>query len=39
MDNQKISKAVEESAKLLRDNPHWTYMQVIEKIKEGIRNE
>lgn len=36
-DNKKITTAVEEAARLLRENPSWTYKQAIQKAKELIK--
>lgn len=36
-DKKKLTTAVEEAARLSRDNPSWTYKQAIEKAKELIR--
>ena len=35
--DKKIADRVEEAARLLRDNPHWTYKQAIDKAKELIK--
>jgi len=34
MDNNKIAKAVEEAARLLRENPSWSYKKAIEQAKK-----
>jgi len=34
MDNKKITKAVEEAAKLLRENPSWSYKRAIDVAKK-----
>jgi len=34
MDNKKIAKAVEEAARLLRENPSWSYKRAIDTAKE-----
>jgi len=35
-DNKIIANIVDEAARLLRDNPDWTYKQAIDKAKELI---
>ncbi len=39
MTKAKITTAVEEAARLLRENPHWTYKKAIDKAKEMIADE
>lgn len=39
MDDKKIMMAVEEAARLLRENPEWTYKKALEKAKEMILDE
>ena len=40
-DKRKITTAVDEAARLLKENPHWTYKKAMRKAKEllyGIEN-
>ncbi|WP_313232480.1 hypothetical protein [Tissierella praeacuta] len=39
MNKTKIITISEEAAKLLRENPTWTYKKAIDKAKEMISNE
>lgn len=39
MDENRITMIVDEAARLLRENPGWTYRQAIEKAEEMILNE
>lgn len=39
MTEKQISNAVEQAARLLRENPDWTYKKAIDKAKEMISNE
>lgn len=39
MTKKQITTAVEEAARLLRENPSWTYKKAIAKAKEVIGNE
>lgn len=39
MTKKQITSAVEEVARLLRENPTWTYKKAIDKAKEMISNE
>ncbi len=40
MTDRRIAEVVEEAAKLLRENPDWTYKKAIEAAKKGdIDNE
>ena len=34
-----IKRGTEEAARLLRENPSWTYKQAIDKAKEVIQDE
>jgi len=34
MDENRITMIVDEAARLLRENPDWTYKEAIEKAKE-----
>lgn len=34
MTKAKITTTVEEAARLLRENPHWTYKKAIDKAKD-----
>lgn len=36
-EGKKIATAVDEAARLLRENPTWTYKQAIEKAKELLK--
>lgn len=36
-DKKRITTAVEEAARLLRENPDWTYKQAIEKARELVK--
>ena len=35
-EGKKITTAVEEAARLLRENPHWTYKKAIDTAKERM---
>lgn len=39
MTKVQITTAVEEAARLLRENPDWTYKKAIDKAKEMITDE
>jgi len=39
MDENRITMIVDEAARLLRENPDWTYKEAIEKAKGMILNE
>ncbi|MDR7856329.1 hypothetical protein [Tissierella sp.] len=39
MTKKQITTAVEEAARLLRENPDWTYKRAIARAKEMISNE
>ena len=39
MTEKQVTTAVEEAARLLRENPSWTYKKAIERAKEVICNE
>ena len=39
MTKTQISTVVEEAARLLRENPSWTYKKAIAKAKEVIQDE
>lgn len=39
MTKQQITDAIEEVARLLIENPSWTYKKAIDKAKEMISNE
>lgn len=36
MTKKQITTAVEEAARLLRENPDWTYKKAIDKAKESL---
>lgn len=36
IDKKKIATVAEEAARLLKENPRWTYKQAIEKAKETL---
>lgn len=36
MNSKKITEVVEEAARLLRENPSWTYKKAIETAKEVL---
>lgn len=38
MTKKQITTAVDEAARLLRENPDWTYKKAIDKAKELIEN-
>ena len=37
MTEKQISNAVEEAARLLRENPDWTYKKAIDEAKEYLK--
>lgn len=37
MTKKQITTAVDEAARLLRENPDWTYKKAIDKAKESLR--
>ncbi|WP_236913310.1 hypothetical protein [Clostridium sp. Cult1] len=39
MDEKRITAAVGEAARLLRENPEWTYIKATDKAKEELSNE
>ena len=39
MAKEQITTAVEEAARLLRENPTWTYQEAIEKAKKMVADE
>ena len=38
MTKTQISKAVEEAARLLKENPSWSYQEIINKTREVMQN-
>lgn len=36
-EQKRVSTTVDEAARLLRENPHWTYKEAIKKARELIK--